>query len=215
MAEATGEVLDANSEVTLTAKVAAARDYRDGLIISLLASRPLRAKNLLQIEIGAHLRQSGTRVTLHFAASEMKTHRAHHTVWPEALGPALQRYLAQVRPLLIAAVPRGPKPRNPGACLWQAQGGSPMTYGALSKAIDRHTIRRFGHAITAHLFRDVVATTVVNDDPNHTQYAAQLLGHTRLTTTERNYIAADSSTALAHYHDLIAAIGKTKRSASQ
>ena len=90
-----------------------------------------------------------------------------------------------------------------------------MTYGALSKAIDRHTIRRFGHAITAHLFRDVVATTVVNDDPNHTQYAAQLLGHTRLMTTERNYIAADSSTALAHYHDLITAIGKTKRSASQ
>jgi hypothetical protein len=137
--------------ISVTARVAAARDYRDALMICLLAARPPRVKNLLQIEIGSHLRQSGSRVTLHFEASETKTHRAHDTVWPESLGPALQRYVAEVRPMLCGAVPRSQKPQTPHAILWVAQGGSAMTYGALSKAIDRHTIRRFGHPITAHL----------------------------------------------------------------
>jgi integrase/recombinase XerD len=165
--------------------------------------------------IGTHLRQSGSRVTLHFQASETKTHRAHDTVWPESLGPALQRYLAEVRPMLCSAVPRSQKPQTPHAILWVAQGGSPMTSGALTKAIKRHTRKRFGHAITAHLFRDCSATTVGNEDPAHVAYASQLLGHTTLNTTERNYIAADSSTALAHYHDLIAAIGKNGGRPSQ
>jgi integrase/recombinase XerD len=201
--------------VSVTARVAAARDYRDALMICLLASRPLRVKNLLQIEIGNHLRQSGSRVTLHFQASETKTHRAHDTVWPESLGAALQRYVAEVRPMLCSAVPRSQKPQTPHAILWVAQGGSAMTYGALSKAIDRHTIRRFGHPITAHLFRACSATTVGNEDPAHVAYASQLLGHASLRTTERNYIAADSSTALAHYHDLMAAIGKNGGRPSQ
>lgn len=49
-------------------RIAAARDYRDGLLIALLASRPLRVRNLLGIEIGEHLRRSGDRTTLSFKA---------------------------------------------------------------------------------------------------------------------------------------------------
>ena len=130
------------------------------------------------------------------------------------LVPALARYQAEIRPMLIEAVPRGQTARParpPGAFLWMAQGGTPLTTGALRKAIARHTLLRFGHAMNPHLFRDCVATTASNEDPNHMQQAAQLLGHTKLRTTERSYIAANSTAALGDFSRMIAAMRKTNR----
>jgi integrase len=201
----------ADPAVAQTKRVAAARDFRDGLLIALLASRPLRVKNLLQTEVGTHLRQSGTHTTLHYGAAETKTHRPYDMVWPEALGPALARYLAEVRPMLITAAPRTLLSRPPGPFLWLAQGGTPLAVGALYKAVNRHTRRRFGHAVTAHLFRDSVASTLANEDPDHVRYAAQLLGHASLQTTERSYIAADSTTALGLWSDMIESLRSTAR----
>ncbi len=195
-------------------RIGAARDFRDGLIVGLLAARPLRVKNLLGIEIGIHLHTHGAHVTLHFEAKETKAHRVYDAVWPEVLVPALARYQAEIRPMLIEAVPRGQTARParpPGAFLWMAQGGTPLTTGALRKAIARHTLLRFGHAMNPHLFRDCVATTASNEDPNHMQQAAQLLGHTKLRTTERSYIAANSTAALGDFSRMIAAMRKTNR----
>jgi site-specific recombinase XerD len=206
-----GDALDGSSKADMDPRqaVAAARDFRDGLIIALLASRPLRVKKLLQIEIGTHLRQSGNWTTLHFRPADTKNKRALDTVWPAVLQPALQQYLTQVRPLLIEVKAPGNvarSPRPPGAILWVTQGGTPLTPGGLRKVLARHTRRKFGYAITAHLFRDSVATTIANEDPNHVRYAARLLGHATLSTTEQNYIAANSSAALDLHHDLIASM---------
>ena len=214
--QSAGDVLDRAREpgAGLRKITAAARDYRDGLIIAFLASRPLRVKNLLQIEIGIHLRQSGGRTTLHFRSSETKERRVRDTIWPDVLEPALARYITQIRPMLIAARAPGHvalSPRPPGAILWVAQGGTPLTPGGLQEALARHTQRRFGHAINAHLFRDCAATTLANEDPNHMHDAATLLGHTTLRTTERSYIAADSDPALHVHYDLIASMRSQAR----
>ena len=203
-----GEVLDWPPVVERN-RTAAARDYRHGLIIALLASRPLRVKNLLGIEIGTHLRQSRDRITLHFPGSETKNGRALDTVWPDILKPVLARYLSDVRPLLIAArAPGNPvHPYRPlGNMLWAGQGGTPLTAAGLQKVLERHTRQRFGHIVNAHLFRDCVATTIANRDPDHIRHAAQLLGHRALRVTERSYISANSQPALDRHHDLIAAM---------
>ena len=194
--------------------VAAARDYRDGLLIAVQASRPLRVKNLLMTELGKHLILGPGQITLQFRASETKGKRALRTTWPEALRQPLQRYLAQVRPILIAAVAPGNvahHSRLPGAMLWVGQGGGPLTAGGLQRILRRQTEPRFGHSVNAHLFRDAVASTVANQDPNNARLTAQLLGHATLRTTERNYIMADSGPALSRHHDLIAAIRRDHR----
>ena len=214
--ERAGRVLDApcTAATPPRLRIAAARDYRDGLLIALLASRPLRVGNLLGIEIGEHLRRSGDRTTLSFKAQETKQKRALHTVWPEDLAPALTRYLAEVRPMLIAAPAGENVARNAralGARLWVGQGGTPLSPAGLQKALQRHTTRRFGHIVNAHLFRDCLATTLANEDPNHVRYAAPLLGHTTLRTTERGYIAADSRVALGRHHDHLTAMRKAAR----
>ena len=116
--------------------------------------------------------------------------------------------------MLIAAPAPGNAARYTkplGARLWVGQGGTPLSPAGLQKALKRHTARRFGHIVNAHLFRDCLATTLANEDPNHVRYAAPLLGHTTLLTTERGYIAADSRAALSRHHDQLAAIRKTAR----
>ncbi|HUO01512.1 MAG TPA: hypothetical protein VMU31_01950, partial [Rhizomicrobium sp.] len=190
-------------------RVAAGRDYRDGLIIALLASRPLRVRNLLGMEIGLHLRQLKSRITLQFPGSETKNHRAIHTVWPAFLEAPLARYLSEVRPLLsLARVPgKAPdSPPCPGNALWVGQGGTVLTAGGLQRIFERHTRRRFDHVVNPHLVRDCVATTISDLDPDHIRHAAQLLGHRALAVTERSYIAANFQPAVDRHHRLISAI---------
>lgn len=208
--ERAGEVLDWPSEALPDRdRTAAARDFRDGLIIALLASRPLRVCNLLAIEIGSHLRQSGSRVTLHFERDETKAKRPIHTVWPVALEPALARYVSKVRPLLISARAPGKvreSPPAPGNALWVGQGGTVLTAGGLQKIFERRTRRRVGHVVNPHLFRDCVATTIADLDPDNIRHAAQLLGHRSLGVTERSYIAANMQFAVDRHHNLLSAI---------
>jgi integrase len=209
--EQAGLVLDQPRDRAASPKEirAAARTYRDGLIIAILASRPLRIKNLVAIEIGRHLRQTPTRTTIAFTAEETKTHAAISVSWPEALLPALTRYLAEVRPLLIAAPLTGGnqrRPDEPGARLWVGQGGTVLSPGGLNLALQRHTRRSLGQALTAHRFRDSVATSVANEDPVMTRFAAQILGHKGVTTTERHYITRDNATAFDRYHDILQAL---------
>lgn len=198
--------------------VAAARDFRDGLIIALLGLRPLRVKNLLETEVGVHLRQSAERSSLQFSAEEMKGKRAYHATWPDGLLPALRRYLAEVRGILIRAkAPIDPArpPRPPGATLWLGQGGTPLSAGGLQKLLMRHTRRRFGHVINAHSFRDCVASTLAAQDPDHVRYVADLLGHAELHTAERSYIQPSSRVAFARYHELLANMQKAARQRSR
>jgi hypothetical protein len=205
---------EAPETITTRQVVAAARDFRDGLLIAVPASRPLRVKNLLMTELGNHLILGSGQITVQFKASEMKGKHACRTTWPKALREPLHRYLAEVRPILIAAVGPGNVAhhlRPAGAMLWIAQGGGPITAGGLQKPLKRHTMVRFGHSVNAHLFRDAVASTITNRDQAHASYAAQLLGHSTSRTTERNYFIADSGPALAQHHDLIAAIRRDHR----
>ena len=87
-----------------------------------------------------------------------------------------------------------------------------MISGGLTKVIARHILLWFGHAMNPHLFLDCFVTTASNEDPNHMQQAAQLLGHTKLSTTEHSYIAANSTAALGDFSRMIAAMRKTNRS---
>lgn len=203
------------AETNLLAKpAAAARDFRDGLMIALLAARPLRQHNFLSIEIGRHLCKLGDGFVLIFAAEETKNWRPLEVPVPALLVPALERYLEHYRPILLGLRggynPRQPV-RPPGARLWISQRGMPFTAGAQQKALARHTRPRFGHIVNAHLFRDCVATSVAYNDPAHVRSTAQLLGHAGFETTERYYITASTLTAARDLHTSIASLRQTPK----
>ncbi len=195
---------------------AAARTYRNGLMIAALAARPLRVSNFLGTEIGRHLRAEakGKSYRLTFEIQETKGKRVLDVDWPPTLVAPLQRYLDQVRPILATAVAKGAPPpivRPSGAFLWLAQGGAPLTHAGLHKQLRRITRARFGHPINAHLFRDCAATTIAIEDPDHVRIAAQVLGHGSLRTTERYYITANGRVAIQNHADTIARLMKQGR----
>lgn len=157
--------------------------YRDGLMIALLISCPtMRLRNITRIEIDHHLITTSTGFELYFGASEMKARRPVEIPVPDCLAPHLQRYLDEVRPVLLDG--------NESERLWITQYGKPMRQKTVYDRITRVTERAFGRPINPHLFRDCAVTSVAFEDPTNIGIAAPILGHTDPRTTEEHYIQA-------------------------
>ena len=171
--------------------------YRDGLLIALLALRPLRRRNLAGLVIGQTLVRTGEGWSIAFGPELTKTHAPLELTWPEALVPMLETYLAVHRPILSALKSRWTGPV--GHALWVSSHGSPMTEMALYDQIRKRTDAAFGRPLNPHLFRDAAATTLAIADPQHVRAASPLLGHAGQTTTERHYQQAQSLSAHRHY----------------
>ena len=119
--------------------------YRDGLMIALMASRPLRRTNFVSIVLGVHLVQQSGGWWLQFPASEMKAKRPYGVVFPTALVPELERYLAVYRPVLLAGESGQ---LSPGTnALWVSEIGTMLESGALATRIRKHTKEAFGASL--------------------------------------------------------------------
>ena len=159
--------------------------YRDGLMIALLACRPLRLANLTGLSLDRTLVQRNERWWIEIPAAETKTREPIEQVLPEALIPLLQTYLTRHRPVLAQRHGRWTRPV--GDALWLSIDGSPMTRRAIYDRITRCTLKRFGRAINPHLFRDCDTTDIALQDPAHVRIAASLLAHRTFKSTEKHY----------------------------
>lgn len=185
-----------------------ARTFRNGLIIGLLAARPLRLRNLAGVEIDRTLVRRGTVRWIDIPAEETKTHEPLEAPWPEPLTPALEVYLNEHRPILAQRVGRWTRPV--GRALWVSGDGSPMRPRALYDMIVACTAEAYGKPINPHLFRDCAATSIAIDDPEHVRIASQILGHRSTATTEQFYNQAHAIDAARRYQDFL--IGLRQRS---
>jgi hypothetical protein len=181
--------------------------YRDGLMISMLAARPLRRKNFCSIEIGRHLTSERGIYLLSFDAAETKTHEPIEASIPTDLVPYLERYLMHHRAILVERTGRwnrieGTNPQQTSA-LFVSRDGSKMTEIAIYLRITKRTQSRFGHAVNPHLFRDSAATSIAVEDPDRVHIVRSILGHTTLRTSERHYNHAQSMDALRRYQGRI------------
>ncbi|WP_048861567.1 hypothetical protein, partial [Acidisphaera rubrifaciens] len=164
------ELMEAAEAMAADAPLKAALGYRDGLMIALLAMRPLRQRNFLGMEIGRHLLPCGDGFRLRFDADETKTGQPLDVSVPVGLVAALRRYLDHHRPFLLhlrTTRGRSRQSRSPpsGAAVWLTQYGAPCGPSAQRAALEKHTVARYGHLVNAHLFRDCAATTVAHRDP--------------------------------------------------
>lgn len=181
--------------------------YRDGLLIALLAARPLRRRNLAGLELERTLRrrEDGSWWIV-LPEAETKTGVALEMPWPEALVPALDTWLATYRPILAAATGRWHRPAGPA--LWVSADGSPMTEMALYDRIMAATKAAFGHGINPHLFRDCAVTSIAIEAPADIGIAGPMLGHRSRRTAEQYYNQAQSITASRRLQDVLLAIAE-------
>jgi integrase len=175
-----------------------ARHYRDGLLIAFLACRPLRLKNLLAMQIGRHLHRQGDGWWIDIPTEETKTRRLILLPFPDALVPALERYLAIWRPHLAS-----PDRVAGSSALWLTKEGGPMSDTLAHCRITRHTEAAFGRPVNPHLFRDAAATTVALTCPEQIGIVTPLLGHTSIATAQRHYNLARATEATQAWHRVL------------
>ena len=164
---------------------------RDGLLIAVLASCPVRIGNLMAIEIGRHLLFDGDRYRLFFTEEETKTAHPFQAELPPLLTIYIETWLRDHRRRLQA--------RGKGAKtdrLWIDRWGKPMGENAIRAQIEKRTEEAFGRHVWPHLARSIAATSFVDHDPEMVALVPDLLGHTVHQTAHKYYILADA--ALAH-----------------
>jgi integrase/recombinase XerD len=174
--------------------------YRDGLMVCLLAARPLRRRNFAAIELNRHLTKQGDFYFLRFEAAETKTHQPIEVPFPIDLVPSLERHLSHYRPFLLARTGRWSKVSDAAAnALWVSKDGSAMTEIAIYFRIMKLTRAKFGHVVNLHLFRDCAATSTAIQDPEHAHINKSILGHATLRTSERHYNHARTLEAMRRH----------------
>ncbi len=175
--------------------------YRDGLIITLLACRPLRRRNLAAISCAQQLVEQDGAWWLLFG-DQTKTSKILEAPVPETLVPCLERYTSVFRPILLA---RGQqeKHRQAVTALWVSRNGARLGEAAITRQVRDRTRAAFGTALTPHMFRDCVATGVAIESPQDIAIVPTLLNHAGIATSERHYNLAGSLEAGRRYHAVI------------
>ena len=185
-----------------------AMDYRDGLMIALLALCPVRLENLAQMRIGQHLTFGQGLVRVAFDPHEMKGGKPLEFDFPDVLQERLVTYLQDIYPLL-----------RPGAQLdaplWPSLRRTQMSAQAIYYRISEVTERHFGYAITPHMFRDAAASFIAEMTPERALMAAAVLQHRTFETTRRHYIHGQQHLAAKRYHAAIANLIVRSQSASE
>jgi integrase/recombinase XerD len=171
---------------------------RDALMLAFLAHRPLRLANFAGLCLGENLIRTVAGGRLILKADRTKERRPYEADLPHDLLPALDHYLAEVRPRLL----RGGTSDH----LWVSMRGTPLSESAVYYQVTKITRRLLDRPLNPHLIRDCVLTALAIDAPDHVRAGARILGHSSLATGEAHYNHATAAAAQRRYFEVLAAL---------
>src|SRR5262249_27843762 len=125
-----GLMAGAETETTLLRRF---KTYRDGLMIGLLASRPMRLRNLTDLILDQTLIQRGNEWWIQIPGFETKSKGPMELPWPKMLALHLETYLADHRSGVAAL--RGSGAGIASDALWLSIYGLPMADNAIYNRI--------------------------------------------------------------------------------
>jgi integrase/recombinase XerD len=162
-------------------------EYRDGLIIALLALIPMRSRTLVALRIGKQLVKTGDLWALDIPAADTKTRRPLDYPISKELCLRIDLYLGRFRCRIPGA--------GTHAAPWASSKGRPMSAIGIYNAVRRRTKKAFGFAVNLHRFRHAAASFWSIRDPVNVRGAKDLLGQASFGITEKHYIMAQSRLA--------------------
>jgi integrase/recombinase XerD len=188
--------------------------FRDGLIIALLAYRPVRLKNLAMMRMGRHLTKVSGCWQILFAADETKSHVPYEAMVPSVLTPRLERYLEVHRPVLMRGERADGRADAPPInarldAVWVSEVGTQIEASALGRRIVDRTRDAFGRSVSPHMFRDCAATSIAVENPRHVGDASLVLGHAGHRMTEKHYNHARSLDASRRQAETLARLRRS------
>lgn len=186
---------------------------RDGLLILFLCACPLREGSLAVLQTGHQLERRGDCWWVVLARAEVKNRRPLEQPLPAAFTPAIERYLAYWRPILLArqAIYGAAAAVDPGH-FWLSESGGPLRPKDFNRIVNAVTRRELGRALNVHVFRKLVPTELAIHDPRHVGVAQAVLGHASCETTDAAYNLARALDAARQVH---ATLDTFRRSAAE
>lgn len=174
-------------------------DFRDGLIVALLATTALRMANFAALEIGRTLHKSGDSWFINIPTQEAKSRRAIEMSIPAALGGQMDIFVQHYRPVFSGS--------NSYDHLWPSVKTGPLTDSGIFDVVTRRTRDAFGHSVNPHLFRDCAATSIALRHGARIGIASALLGHRDRRVTEAHYNQAGMIDAVRDYQTVLGGLG--------
>jgi len=171
--------------------------YRDGLIIALLSTDPIRSANITDLELGRTLIKDGMTWSLSIPAEETKNRRQHLAVLPDWSVDCIDRYIDRYRPIF-----RNAETTNR---LWLSRNGRPLDASSLYHTTCKRTRKAFGKSISPHLFRSCFATSTAVHHGANMGLAMTVLGHQSSKVTTRHYNQAKMIDAVRAYQEVLLA----------
>jgi len=184
MADATAGWNQAVTGKKRRAIITAACAYRDAVALSLLVCRPMRSRNMVEMQLGGNLLlwlDAGG--TISFEDHEMKTREFECPVPPQLVGP-LRRLTSEVVPALTG--------RQDCSFVFPTKAGRQLTAGDFWKRMTAMGAKYLNLQTNPHMFRSLVACAYIIEHPDRWRDVQAVLGHTRINTTLRSYMRAYS-----------------------
>jgi len=171
--------------------------FRNGLMVALLALNPVRRRNFTALDIGSSFVKVRGKWWIVLSASETKEKRADERPVDKLLTPFIEHYLHHYRPVLARS-------DNGHSALWlSANDGTPITANHVTDLINQVTLSTVGVAVSPHLFRTSGASTVATCIGENPHLASALLHHTHPNVTNAHYNRARSFTAGEHFRQIV------------
>lgn len=162
---------------------------RDVAIFAMQLEIPLRVRNLCDLRVRQHLtRDDQTGLwSLHVPKSELKNHFSgaaediRQTYSAEA-SKAMDRYYTQARPNLVGfgqtdAFLLGASSGRRADSKLAAQSDYKLSTDAAYNAVGKYLEKYFGNTQGTNVFRHVIATSILKEDPTHVDVAAAVLNN--------------------------------------
>jgi len=183
----------ADERISTENSYTSAIQWRDGFMIALLALRPLRISNFVNLRLQDNLVICDNAAWFRFKTCETKNGQYFKFPYPNQLFPQLARYIREFRPKLIrgAASPY----------LWLSRQGQPLHEAVLRRIIKTRTRNAFGFAISPHRFRHAAVTYLATTHPEWISFGPDLLGHSNPAVAEAHYNHASSEGAATEIQD--------------
>jgi hypothetical protein len=170
--------------------------YRDGLLVAMLATRARRIRSMAALRVGHEIARSGDVYGLALTRDLVKTNCADAVSFPESLTPYIDSYLSITRPLLISG--------QQHEWFWVSNRGERLALASLQDAVQRRSVERFGRAFGPHRFRHALQTAVVSTSGGTPGLGAAVLSIS-LATAQAHYNRASQDVAARKYQEIISA----------